>query len=135
MFRPTTQLLLLAGATLLLSGPFAPARAGAQTGLPLPLSPAIVQGAPPSTDSDTRPALVEIRQARITQVEKFISRSKKTHFRFEFVVNQKTYRGIMFEGDWNSDHVARLRSGKATLIGYWDTYQGTPSFVAKTVKP
>jgi hypothetical protein len=89
----------------------------------------------PSGSEEDRPPLVEIRQVRISKVEKFISRSKRTHFRFEFTVNGKRYRGIIFEGDWNSDHLARLRSGKATLIGYWDTHMGNPSFVAKTVRP
>lgn len=77
---------------------------------------------------------MEIRQAVITKVEKFVSRSKKTHIRFEFTVNGKTYKGIFYEGDWNSDHLAALRSGKATLVGYWDTYRGGPSFVAKTAR-
>lgn len=143
LIQPTIRLLLLAGILMIPSGSIALARAGTSTENLLPPGPGYlqrssseaVQSAPTSTDSETRPELVEIRQARITKVEKFFSRSKKTHFRFEFVVNQKAYRGIMFEGDWNSDHVARLRSGKATLIGYWDTYQGNPSFVAKTVKP
>lgn len=91
------------------------------------------QSAPATSDSESRP-LVEIRQAAITKVEKFISRSKKIHIRFEFKVSGKTYKGIFFEGDWNSDHLAALRYGKATLIGYWDTYMGSPSFVAKAAR-
>jgi hypothetical protein len=97
--------------------------------------PASAAPRPSTTPAKPQPTLLQIRQASVSKVEKFISQSKKIHIRFEFVVNGKRYRGIMFEGDWNTDYLNRLRSGKATLIGYWDTYEGSPSFVTKRVAP
>lgn len=110
-----------------LMAPAAPqAERPAQTGVAQPQAPA--QQAPP-------PALLQIEGAAVSKVEKFVSRDKKTHIRFQFVVGSKTYRGMILERDWTSDHLARLRSGRATLIGYWEPYEGVQTFMTKQVRP
>jgi hypothetical protein len=133
--KAAVWLLLLSGFALALSSPVPGGlESFQQTHTGERLGEAFAQGTLATAEEASEPVLVEIRQAAITKVEKFISRSKKTHIRFTFKVGGKTYNGIFYEGDWNSDHLAALRSGKATLIGYWDTFMGRPSFVAKSAR-
>lgn len=79
------------------------------------------------------PDLVLVEGATITDVNKFVSASLKMHVRFLLKApdDNRTFAGIAYEGDWNSDTLAVLRSGSANLVGYWDEYQGEPSFVLR----
>lgn len=75
--------------------------------------------------------LILIEGAAVSQVEKFVSRATKMHVRFVLQApgDERAFQGIVYEGSWNSDTLAVLRSGTANLVGYWDDYQGEPSFV------
>lgn len=97
---------------------------------PLHGSPA---NSPTSPTSTAKKPLVQIRGAKVSAVEKYISSSQRQHVRYQFLVNGKTYWGIAFAGDWNSDMLQLLRSGTVTLIGYWDEFEGQPSFVTTKV--
>lgn len=80
--------------------------------------------------------LLKIEDAAIDDLEKFVSKARKMHVRFTFTVPgyAEIYEGIVYEGDWNTDILDVLRSGQATLIGYWDSYEGEPFFVMLRVK-
>lgn len=67
-------------------------------------------------------------------VEKFVSKSQKTHVRFQFEVDSKRFYGVMCEGDWNSDALNALRSGRVSLTGAWDKFNGNDSFVTWKVE-
>ncbi len=80
--------------------------------------------------------LVLIENAGIAQVTKFVSRSQKTHVRFMLQApgDDRELGGIVYGGNWDSDMLAVLRSGTANLVGYWDEYQGAPSFVLEKLE-
>jgi hypothetical protein len=75
--------------------------------------------------------LVLIEGAMVSDVTKFVSKSLKMHVRFVLQApgDDRSLSGIAYEGSWNSDMLETLRSGTANLVGYWDEYQGSPSFV------
>ena len=75
--------------------------------------------------------LIRIDDAQTNDIEKFVSRAQRTHVRFSFDVEgyPQGFRGIVYEGDWNSYLLNVLRSGSADMIGYWDEYAGEPFFV------
>ncbi|MBA3891778.1 MAG: hypothetical protein H0X64_14750 [Gemmatimonadaceae bacterium] len=79
--------------------------------------------------------LVMIADARTSGVEKFVSSSLRMHARFSFSVpgDASTYAGIVYEGVWTSDLLDRLRSGRADLIGRWDTSEAEPYLVLERV--
>ena len=80
--------------------------------------------------------LVLIEGAAISQVTKFVSRSLKMHVRFVLQASGdgRELTGIVYEGNWSSDMLEVLRSGTANLVGYWDEYQGAPSFVLEKLE-
>jgi len=79
--------------------------------------------------------LVRIADARPVNVEKFVSRALRMHARFTFMVpdDPATYEGIVYEGDWDTELLDVLRSGYATMIGYWNTDGDEPFFVVQRV--
>ncbi len=81
--------------------------------------------------------MVSIENAHTYDITKFVSRSTRMHARFKFRVAGRSdeFSGIVYEGVWNTDLLDRLRSGTANLVGYWEEYQGEPSFVLRAVEP
>jgi hypothetical protein len=77
--------------------------------------------------------LVLVQNAAIDGVNAYRSQAGKTHYRFLLSSEGSSYSAIMFEGDWTEEEVAILRSGRADLIGFWETFQGAPSFTTKLV--
>lgn len=79
--------------------------------------------------------LVRIDDARPANVDKFVSRALRMHARFTFTVTDDpaTYEGIVYEGDWDTELLDVLRSGQATMTGYWNSDGDEPFFVVQRV--
>lgn len=90
----------------------------------------------PNPNAAKGPQQVMMRGAQIlpNTVAQFTSAAKKVHLTFAFVVNSKTYQGVVYDGDWTPDTAKILKGGKATLYGFWAEYNGKPSFVADRVE-
>lgn len=95
--------------------------------------------APANTTSSTGASrdLLRIRSAAITpgSVQKFTARSQARHVSYSFMVDGKSYQGVMYAGTWNSAALEQLRSGRATLYGRWGTFEGRPNFITTQVTP
>ncbi|HEX2864340.1 MAG TPA: hypothetical protein VHN99_07205 [Deinococcales bacterium] len=97
------------------------------------------QGAVPSSfaaNAEKAPdgtPLKKIAGASITNVETFTSQAGKKHLRFRLTVSGKSYAAIIYEGNWDAAMLARLKTGRATLIGYWDKYGNDDSFIVRQV--
>lgn len=78
-----------------------------------------------------REDLVLLERTKVSEVSKFVSSSLKMHVRFLLQAqgDDRIFQGVAYEGDWNADTLAALRYGSANLVGYWDEFQGEPSFV------
>lgn len=81
------------------------------------------------------PQQVMMRGAQIlpNTVAQFTSASKNVHLTYAFVVNSKTYQGVVYAGDWTPETAKLLKGGKANLYGFWAEYNGKPSFVTEKV--
>lgn len=80
--------------------------------------------------------LVRIANAQTYGVEKFVSKSLRMHVRFGFTLDgdPRSFDGVIYEGVWSSSLLDSLRQGTATLVGYWDEFQDSPSFVLERVE-
>jgi len=78
-------------------------------------------------------ALVLVQDALIEQLHTFKSAAGLTHLRFIFTIGPESHSAIMFEPDWTAEERYLLESGRASLVGIWETFQGKPSFTTKLV--
>ncbi|WP_188904856.1 hypothetical protein [Deinococcus aerophilus] len=91
--------------------------------------------APLSTATTTAARnLLRIRDAFVPEgsVQKITRAQNVT---FTFLVGSEIYQGVMYAGSWNSAALDLLLSGRVTLYGHWETFEGRPSFVTTRVTP
>lgn len=100
-----------------------------------PFTSANAIGLPTVNVASSKTRLI-IRDAQINvgSIQKFTSKAGKVHIQYSFTVAGESYQAIVYSGQWNSTTLSRLRSGRASLIGTWTTYQGRPSFVTEQVQ-
>lgn len=93
-------------------------------------------GSVPVIRATSTNTLLIIRDVSISvnSIEKYISNAGKVHIRYTFFSQGRPYQAIVYAGKWNSTTLARLRSGRASLIGTWSSYKGAPSFVTERVE-
>ncbi|GGK85708.1 hypothetical protein GCM10010844_00280 [Deinococcus radiotolerans] len=89
----------------------------------------------PALPSTSKPLLkIASAQVNVASIKKFTSRNQKVHVTYTFTVNNKTYQGVVYAGDWSSVTLDALRSGKATLFGTWGTFENKPNFITQRVE-
>lgn len=98
----------------------------------LPSEPAIdVADARQMAQGDTVQLVVRGKSARV-----FISSSGRQHLQFEVEDFTGSIRGIMWQGDWTSEHMQMLEGGGWMLVtGEIDRFQGQPSLIARDMRP
>lgn len=90
--------------------------------------------AAPATAAKKPLLKIEAAQINVGSLQKFRSAAQKVHVTYTFTVNGKTYQGVLYAGSWSTPTLDLLRSGRATLYGWWSTYADKPSFVTEKVE-